>query len=74
MLEGFQSKVEQVAESYADLVLKTIKSAENEPFAEFMAQANEGIRMLNHVACTLERISRIQAGSPISAEIEKSSV
>lgn len=62
MLEKFQKKAEQVAEEYADLVISKINDAKKaeELTPEIMGQVNEGIRMLNHVACTLERISRTQ--------------
>ena len=62
MLDAFQKKVEQAAEEYADLVIKIISHAKSadQLTPEIMEKANDGIRMLNHAACTLERISRIQ--------------
>lgn len=45
MLETFQKKVEQVAESYADLVLSKIKDTQTaqKMTPEIMGQVNEGI-------------------------------
>lgn len=70
MLENLQKKVEQVAESYADLILLnineagTVKEGQKELLSsEKLNDINEGIRMLNHVANTLERIDRIQHGN-----------
>lgn len=54
MLETFKKKVEEIAELYVDKIEDKIIL--NEKFAEI----NEGIRMLNHIACTLERIERMQ--------------
>ena len=70
MLETFQKKVEQVAESYADLVLSKIKDTQTaqKMTPEIMGQVNEGIRMLNQVANTLERINHIQAEPPVCGE------
>lgn len=70
MLETFQKKVEQVAESYADLVLSKIKDTQTaqKMTPEIMGQVNEGIRMLNQVANTLERINRIQAEPHVCGE------
>ena len=70
MLETFQKKVEQVAESYADLVLSKIKDTQTaqKMTPEIMGQVNEGIRMLNQVANTLERINRIKAEPHVCAE------
>lgn len=64
MLEAFQKKVETIAEEYADLVSKNIQTVQGEETFtnEKLSDINEGIRMLNHVACTLERIDRIQHG------------
>lgn len=62
MLEGFQKKVETIAENYADLVEKVIKEAAAAEVldSEKMNEINEGIRLLNHIANTLERIDRVQ--------------
>lgn len=66
MLENLQNKVEKVAEAYADLILLKINEAgtikEEIITTEKLNDINEGIRMLNHVANTLERIDRIQHG------------
>lgn len=65
MLESFQKKVEKIADEYADLLSKNINDALNEKILtnERMNDIYEGIRMLNHVSCTLERIARIQHGN-----------
>lgn len=65
MLEAFQKKVENIAEDYADLVSRNIQNAQATEIltAETLNEVNEGIRMLNHVAATLERINRIQRGT-----------
>ena len=70
MLETFQKKVEQVAESYADLVLSKIKDTQTaqKMTPEIMGQVNEGIKMLNQVANTRERINRIKAEPPVCGE------
>lgn len=63
MLEGFKSKIETIAEEYADVVEKRIQTAiyESEINSTAMLEINEGIRMLNHVAATLERIDRLNS-------------
>lgn len=70
MLENLQEKVEKVAEAYADLILLninevgTVKERQKEQMnSEKLNDINEGIRMLNYVANTLERIDRIQHGN-----------
>lgn len=70
MLDNLQRKVEQVAEAYADLILLNINEVgsvkeeqKNLISSEKLNDINEGIRMLNHVANTLERIDRIQHGN-----------
>lgn len=59
MLETLKEKVENIAEKYADLVEKrieeTIKNG-NIGSCE-MNEINDGIRMLNHVAGTLQKLS-----------------
>lgn len=54
MLETYRKKVEKIAEEYADLISKKIAKEEN------FNDINEGIRMLNHVTCTLNRIDHMQ--------------
>lgn len=70
MLENLQRKVEQVAEAYADLIMRginefgTVKEGQEKlPDRGKLNDINEGIRMLNHVASTLERIDRIRHGN-----------
>lgn len=59
MLETLKEKVENIAEKYADLVEKRIEETikkENIGSCE-MNEINDGIRMLNHVAGTLQKLS-----------------
>ena len=67
MLEAFNEKVEKIAEGYADLVQQRINEAKQ---PEDLEQINEGIRLLNHIAGTLERISRVRNGIRHTAERE----
>lgn len=62
MLNNLQTKVEAIAEKYADLVDNRIESAINEKEVDStaMKEINDGVRMLNCVAATLERIAHIQ--------------
>lgn len=67
MLEGFQKKMETIAENYADLINKSIVDLATEEFDysektqnEMFTYINDGIRLLNHIANTLERINRVQ--------------
>lgn len=71
MLNNLQTKVETIAEKYADLVDNRIQSAINEKEVDGIAmiEINNGIRMLNHVASTLERIVRIQHGDNVSETV-----
>lgn len=64
MLSNLQSKVEAIAEKYADLVDNRIQAAidEKEVDSAAMTEINDGIRILNHAASTLERIARLQRG------------
>ena len=65
MIEALEKKVEKIAEKYADLVEKRIDDALNENLTEgviyeklnSLNEINEGIRMLNHLAGTLQKIS-----------------
>jgi hypothetical protein len=61
MLEVFREKVETIAEEYADLVEKTITEAKEAEVLERekLNEINEGIRLLNYVANTIERIDRL---------------
>lgn len=71
MLNNLQTKVETIAEKYTDLVDNRIDSAINEKEVDSIAmiEINNGIRMLNHVASTLERIVRIQHGDNASETV-----
>lgn len=64
MLSNLQSKVETIAEKYADLVDNRIQAAidEKEVDSTALTEINDGIRILNHAASTLERIARLQRG------------
>lgn len=65
MLNVLRSKVEMIAENYADLVAGRLQKAilKSEVNSTAMTEINEGIRMLNHVASTLERIDRLGRGN-----------
>ena len=65
MLEILQSKVEAIADKYAELVERRLVAAlkESEIESTAMCEINDGIRVLNHMAATLERIVRIQRGN-----------
>lgn len=62
-IENLERKVEGIAEKYADLIEKRLTAAlnENEVESSAMVEINDGIRMLNHVVATLERISKLRA-------------
>lgn len=55
MLSNLQSKVETIAEKYADLVDNRIQVAidEKEIDSTALTEINDGIRILNHAASTL---------------------
>lgn len=61
-MEDLENKIKEIATKYADLVEKRLKSTLNEEKIEstVMIEINDGIRMLNHIAATLERISRLK--------------
>lgn len=68
MLSNLQIKVEIIAEKYADLVDNRIQAAidEKEVDSTALTEINDGIRILNHVASTLEKIVRLQRGNDAS--------
>ena len=60
--ETLQEKIASIAEKYADLVAEQIDASmklDSEKDVDF-DKINEGIRMLHHVAATLERMVRLQ--------------
>ena len=59
MLETLKKKVENIAEKYADLVEKNIEETIKKGNIDGckMNEINDGIRMLNHVAGTLQKLS-----------------
>ena len=61
-MEEFKQKVENIAKKYATLTEKRLDVAlESETLSdEIILGITDGIRMLNHVANTLERIARLQ--------------
>ncbi len=74
MNQKFKSKVEMIAERYADLVdkqIQTINNADPALFdsAEAMNEITEGIRMLGHITATLERLERMEHGNKIFGEL-----
>lgn len=62
MYDRLKIKVEAIAEKYADLVDKRISTALREDLETgvVMTEVTDGIRMLAHVATTLERIDRMR--------------
>lgn len=63
-------KVQGIAEKYADLVEKRLKAAlrEDEVESNAIVEINDGIRMLNHVTATLERIDRLSRGNETNGQ------
>ena len=64
MLELFRRKVYRIAERYADMVevllIQKCSISVDEPVNDSLQSINEGIRLLNHIASTMERIDRLQ--------------
>lgn len=49
--------------------MKKIKQeSENQNVVSDLDKINEGIRMLNHITCTIERVNRIQKGVECSSD------
>ena len=69
-MEILRSQVKIIAEKYANLIDKRLTTALNEPEIDCtaMAEINDGIRMLNHVASTLERIERLNRGNETNVQ------
>lgn len=61
-MDKMRLRIEEIAIKYADLVEKRIQEALDAKMvgSAAMNEVNDGIRMLNHVAATLERIVRLQ--------------
>lgn len=61
-MEDLENKIKEIAIKYADLVEIRLNSTLNAEKIEstVMIEINDGIRMLNHIAATLERISRLK--------------
>jgi hypothetical protein len=74
-MKNLEEKVKTIAEKYADLVEKRLITAldESEIYGTAMSEINEGIRMLNHIATTLERISRMNRSNAISNQSDTNS-
>ena len=70
MYEGLKSKIETIAEKYADLVEIRIKSALQQELVDATVSTEilEAIRMLGHIMSTLERINRLQSGNACNLE------
>lgn len=68
MYETLKSKIETIASGYADLVDTRIRRATKNELDDgtAMTEINDGIRMLNHIAATLERIDRLHRGNDAS--------
>ena len=60
-LENLETKILSIANRYADLTERRIETALNEGVeSNAMCEINDGIRMLNHITATIERIKRLQ--------------
>ena len=61
VLPALEQRIVKIAENYASLIEKRLLEAlkETEEASTAMLEINDGIRMLNHVAATLEKISRL---------------
>lgn len=60
-MEMLENKIKSIANKYADLIERRIETAINEGTdSTAMCEINDGIRMLNHITSTLERIKRLQ--------------
>lgn len=75
MLEIFRRKVYCIAERYADMVevmlIQTGSISVDESVNDQLQSINEGIRLLNHIASTMERIDRLQAESANGQKVNK---
>lgn len=65
-----KTKVEEIALKYAEIVEKRLIAAlsEDETDSTALGEINDGIRMLNHIAATLERIDRLNRGNEPSGQ------
>lgn len=65
MYQLFQKKVKKIAESYADVIDKRIQTAtkEDEIDSTVMMEINDGIRLLNHISATLQKIEYLNRGN-----------
>jgi hypothetical protein len=64
MLENFKSEVESIGVNFAQMINKDIETASQKTDRQYddsMKMILEEIRLLNHVADTLERIDRMSA-------------
>lgn len=70
MYETLKSKIETIAENYADLVDIRIRSATQEELtsATVSTEILEAVRMLGHIMSTLERIDRLHCGNSESGQ------
>lgn len=59
-VENLQKKVVGIAEAYADMVQEMIESKRS------LADINEELRMLNHIASTLYKLSA--SGNPMTPD------
>ena len=61
-LDVFKKKVESISEKYADMVEQSLdaKIKAGKTSYEDLREINEGIRLLNYIANTMERIDRLQ--------------
>ena len=60
-MEMLENKIKSIASKYADLTEQRIdKAIKDGSDSTVMCEINDGIRMLNHITSTLERIKRLQ--------------
>lgn len=67
MYQGLRDKVEHIAEQYADLVDLRIRHAKESELedATVSTEILEAIRMLSHIAATLERVDRLHHNNSV---------
>lgn len=70
-MKALETKVKAIAEKYADLVEQRLLSAlrDQEVNSEAICEINDGIRMLNYVAATMERLDRLNRSNETSGQL-----
>ena len=67
-MKELKNKIQNIAQKYAEMTEKrmTVLLQGNEMESAEINEINEGIRMLNHIASTLERIDRLNRSDETS--------